>query len=102
MSVPADLPRWRRALALAVMIAGILLVCAAPVAEMLGLSWAFFVGGLVGGALLGFLAALMVAQRITCERCGGSIVSVGGRPRLCPVRNCLRCGAPFFGDGSTG
>src|SRR5436305_8286261 len=95
MSVPPDFPLWRRALALVILITGVLLVCAATVAEAVWRSWALPVG-IVGGLGCGVLGCALVAQRIVCGRCGRSIVCVGWRPRNCPIRSCCRCGAALF------
>ena len=99
MSTPPDLPLWRRALALVILLIGVLLVCAAILAGTLHRSWALPVG-IIGGLGCGVLGCAIVAQRITCGRCGRSIVNVGGRPRNCPIKNCRRCGAPFFNDSA--
>jgi hypothetical protein len=99
MSAPPDFPLWRRALALLLTITGVLLVYAAPIAETVGRSWAFPVG-IVGGLVCFVLGCALVARRIVCDRCGRSIVNVGGRPRDCPIRSCLRCGAPLFPEGA--
>jgi hypothetical protein len=100
MSPPPDMPLWRRALALVILITGLLFVCAATLAGMLHRSWVIPVGGIVGGLGCGVLGCAIVAQRIRCGRCGRSIICVGGRPRNCPIRNCTRCGAPFFSDSA--
>jgi hypothetical protein len=99
MSEPPDFPLWRRALALLLLITGGLLVCAATAAETIGRSWALPVG-IVGGLVCGVLGCALVARRIVCDRCGRSIVNVGGRPRDCPIRSCRRCGAPLFPEGA--
>ena len=93
--VPPDLPLWRRALALAILFTGVLLVCAAMVAETLGRSWALPVG-IVGGLVCGVLGCALVAQRIVCGRCGRSILCVGGRPSNYSIESCRRCGAPLL------
>ena len=98
-SDPPDFPLWRRALALLLLITGGLLVCAATAAATIGRSWALPVG-IVGGLVCGVLGCALVARRIVCDRCGRSIVNVGGRPRDCPIRSCLRCGAPLFPEGA--
>ncbi|MBV8488246.1 MAG: hypothetical protein JO161_08195 [Planctomycetaceae bacterium] len=95
---PPDLPLWRQALAVVMMMTGVVVVCVATFADIVSSSWVFFVGGIVGGVLCWVLGGVVVAQRITCGRCGRSIVSVGGRPGKCPIKNCLHCGAPFFSD----
>ena len=97
---PPDLPLWRRTLALIILITGVLLVCAATIAATVAQSWVLPVGGIVGGLGCGVLGCAMVAQRITCGRCGRSLIYVGGRPRNCPIKNCTRCGAPFFSDSA--
>ena len=98
MRPPPDLPLWRQAMAMIIMITGVLLVYAGPVAEMIYHSWVLFVVGIVCGLVCGVLGCALVAQRITCERCGRFIISVGGRPRNCPIKNCPGCGTPFFSD----
>jgi hypothetical protein len=100
MNPPPDLPLWRRALALAILITGVLLVCAATLAGLVARSWALPSAGIVGGLASSVLGCAIVAQRITCGRCGRSIVCVGGRPRNCPIKNCARCGAPFFSNSA--
>src|SRR5262249_54833751 len=97
-SAPPDLPLWRRALAMLILITGVLLVYAATVAETVGRSWALPVG-IVGGLVCGVLGCAPVAQRIVCGRCGRVIINVGGRPRSCPIRRCRRCGTPLFPEG---
>jgi hypothetical protein len=99
MSLPPDFPLWRRALALLILITGVLLVCAATVAETVGRAWALPVG-IVGGLVCGVLGCALVARRIVCDQCGRSIVNVGGRPSDCPIRSCRRCGAPLFREGA--
>ena len=99
MSPPPDMPLWRRALALSILVTGVVLVCAGTVAGSVD-RWWIFVGGIVGGLGCGVLGCAMVAQRITCGRCGRSIVNVGGLHRKCPIKNCTRCGAPFFSDSA--
>jgi len=97
-SLPQDFPLWRRALAGLLLITGVLLVCAATVAETLGRPWAIPVC-IFGGLGCGVLGCAVVAKRIDCGRCGRSLLNVGGRPRNCPIRSCRRCGAPLFADG---
>jgi hypothetical protein len=75
-----------------------LLAGAAMLAATVARSWALPVGGIAGGLACGVLGCALVAQRITCGRCGWSIISVGGRPSNCPIKNCTRCEAPFFND----
>lgn len=99
MSAPPDLPLWRRALALVILLTGVLLVCAATAAGTLGISWTLPVGGIVVGLVCAVLGCALVAQRIVCGRCGRSILCVGGRPSNCPIKNCLGCGAPLFPAG---
>jgi hypothetical protein len=99
MSLPPDFPLWRRALALLLMITGVSLVCAATVAGTIGRAWLFPVG-ILGGLGCSVLGGALVARRIVCGRCGRSIINVGGRPRDCPIRSCLRCGAPLFPEGA--
>jgi hypothetical protein len=99
MSKPPDLPLWRRALALLLLITGVLLVYAATGADIIGRAWAFPVG-IVGGLVCGVLGCALVARRIVCGRCGRSLLNVGWRPRNCPIRRCLRCGAPLFPEGA--
>ena len=101
MSLPPDLPLWRRALALVILITGVLIVFAATVAATVGPSWALPVG-LVAGVSCGVLGCALVAQRIVCGRCGRSIVCVGGRPSRCPIKSCLRCGTPLLPEGDAG
>ena len=55
MSVPPDLPLWRRALALMIMMTGVFVVCAGPVGEMVHGSWMLTLGGIVGGLACGVL-----------------------------------------------
>src|SRR5437764_1445276 len=98
MSLPPDFPLWRGALALLLLITGVLLVCAATVAETLGRPWAIPVG-IVGGLGCGVPGCAVVARRIVCGRCGRSLVNVGWRPRNCPIRSCRRCGTPLFAEG---
>ena len=98
MSLPPDLPLWRRALALVILITGVLIVFAATVAATVGPSWALPVG-LVAGVSCGVLGCALVAQRIVCGRCGRSIVCVGGRPSNYTIRSCRRCGAPLLPQG---
>ena len=98
MSLPPDLPLWHRALALLILITGVVLVCAATVAEAVGPSCVLPVG-MVGGLVCGVLGCALVAQRIVCGRCGRSILCVGGRPRNCSIKSCLRCGAPLLPEG---
>jgi hypothetical protein len=99
MSEPPNFPLWRRALALLLLITGGLLACAATTADTIGRFWALPVG-IVGGLVCGVLGCALVARRIVCDRCGRSIVNVGGRPRDCPIRCCLRCGAPLFSEAA--
>ena len=99
MSEPPHFPLWRRALALLLLITGGLLVCAATAAETIGRSWALSVG-IVGGLVCGVLGCALVARRFVCDRCSRSIINVGARPRDCPIRSCLRCGAPLFPEGA--
>ena len=100
MSVPPDLPLWRRALALMIMMTGVFVVCAGPVGEMVHGSWMLTLGGIVGGLACGVLGCALVAQRIVCGRCGRSLLCVGGRASNCPIRSCLGCGEPLFPEGT--
>jgi hypothetical protein len=102
MSPPPDFPLWRQSLALGIMITGVLLVCAATIAGAVVRSCSLIVGGIVGALVCGVLGCAIVAQRIACERCGRSILSVGGRPRNCPIKNCPGCDAPFFSNSTGG
>jgi hypothetical protein len=94
MKPPLDLPLWRRALAMGIANIGVLGVCLAAMAQ----AWWLTLAGIVVGVACVALGCAVVAQRITCRSCGASIISVGGRPRKCPVKNCTRCGVPFFLD----
>jgi hypothetical protein len=100
MSVPPDLPFWRRALALTIVMTGVFVVCAGQVGEMVNGSWMMTVGGIVGGVACAVLGGALAAQRIVCGRCGRSLLCVGGRLSNCPIRSCLRCGEPLFPPGT--
>jgi hypothetical protein len=52
----------------------------------------------VGGLVCFVLGLALDAKRITCGRCGQSILLVGGRPGYGRAANCHRCGDPYFRD----
>ena len=99
MREPPDFPLWRRALALLLMIIGGVLAYAATGADIIGRPWAFPVG-ISSGLVCAVLGCALVARRIVCVRCGRSLLNVGWRPRDCPIRSCVRCGAPLFPEGA--
>jgi hypothetical protein len=65
-------------------------------------SWALISGMQVGGLVCVVLGLALDAKRITCGRCGRSILLMGGRPGCGRAANCHRCGVPYFRDCAGG